>query len=160
MIFMAPLNRYFASRSQAVRSVSPSLLSGEFLIHCSLLVQLSAARSKATDRRIQVMNEIISAIRVIKFFAWTDKYRGKAAEARKTELDWSIKQMWNSMGYILVWTTGPLLVSTISFALFILVQKGDLTVSVAFTSVSLFAQLRQPVSKMDRGPAVHVIDCH
>jgi ABC-type multidrug transport system fused ATPase/permease subunit len=108
-------------------------------------LQLAAARSKATDRRIAIMNEIISAIRVIKFFAWTQRYRQKAQDARKAELDWSVKQIWNSTGYVLVWTATPILVSCISFALFILVQKGDLTVSVAFTSVSLFAQLRMPV---------------
>lgn len=92
------------------------------------------------------MNEVVQSISVVKFFAWTQKYKQKVADARKVELDWTIKRIWNGIGYALVWIIGPLLVSTLSFALFVLVQNGDLSVSVAFTSVSLFAQLRRPVS--------------
>ncbi|KAJ8489168.1 hypothetical protein ONZ45_g13681 [Pleurotus djamor] len=45
----------------------------------------------AKDKRMGVVNELIGAIKFIKFFAWEDRWIGRALEARGQEIKWLIK---------------------------------------------------------------------
>lgn len=38
-----------------------------------------------------VLNELIGAVKFIKFFAWEDRWIQRAMEARGVEMDWMVK---------------------------------------------------------------------
>ena len=66
-------------------------------------------------------------------------------DARKKELSWMVKSRINSVLFSAIWTLAPILVSVVSFASYIWVGN-QLTVSVAFTAISLFAMVRAPLN--------------
>ncbi|OWZ59598.1 hypothetical protein C356_00814 [Cryptococcus neoformans c45] len=54
-------------------------------------VKITQDLLKARDKRIGVMNELIGAIQFIKFFAWIEQWKGRAAEARSNEMKQMIR---------------------------------------------------------------------
>ena len=66
-------------------------------------------------------------------------------DARKKELSWMVKSRINSVLFSAIWTLAPILVSVVSFASYIW-AGNQLTVSVAFTAISLFAMVRAPLN--------------
>lgn len=64
LIIASPLNTYISKRSYRIQK--------ELL--------------KTRDKRMTVMNELIGGISFIKFFAWTEKWKQRATEARTAEL--------------------------------------------------------------------------
>jgi ABC-type multidrug transport system fused ATPase/permease subunit len=98
----------------------------------------------ARDKRMGVLNELIGAVKFIKFFAWENRWIARALDSRNVELDWLIKMRINGILFSAVWTLAPVLVSVFSF--FVYVYLGNrLTVSVAFTAISLFTMIRSPL---------------
>jgi hypothetical protein len=107
----------------------------------------------ARDKRMGVLNELIGAVKFIKFFAWEEKWIQRALDAREFELKWMIKGRSkstfgyslnidvyffssNKFGFIhLLWICAPILVSIISFFTYIMLGN-ELTISVAFTVCS------------------------
>ena len=102
----------------------------------------------ATDVRIHTTNEILQNIRIIKYFAWEQRFEELVGEKRKVEL----KALRNK--YILwtfaatVWFGVPLLITFFSFFLYTVVEKRPLIPSVAFTAISLFSILRYPLDQL------------
>jgi len=92
-----------------------------------------------------VLNELLGAIKFIKFFAWEDRWTQRTMDARKKELSWLVKSRINSILFSAIWTLAPILVSVTSFASYIWLGN-QLTVSVAFTAISLFAMVRAPLN--------------
>jgi len=92
-----------------------------------------------------VLNELLSAIKLIKFFAWEDRWTQRTMDARKKELSWMVKSRINSILFSAIWTLAPILVSVVSFASYIWLGNR-LTVSVAFTAISLFSMVRAPLN--------------
>jgi len=101
-----------------------------------------------TDKRIQKLNETFQAIRIIKFFAWEDKFRDQIHKIRHDELYYLKKR---SLVWVLsafVWFITPTIVTFISFGCYIFVSKKTLTTPVAFTALSLFNLLRNPLDQI------------
>ena len=102
----------------------------------------------ATDIRIHSTNEVLQNIRIIKYFAWEQRFRGIIGEKRAVEL----RALRNK--YILwvfaatVWFGVPLLITFFSFLLYTVVEKRPLIPSVAFTALSLFGILRYPLDQL------------
>ncbi|TFK26992.1 hypothetical protein FA15DRAFT_614912 [Coprinopsis marcescibilis] len=99
----------------------------------------------ARDQRMGVLNELIGAVKFIKFFAWEERWIDRALESREKEMQWMVKARVNSVMFYLLWTLAPILVSIISFMTYVL-QGNELTVSVAFTSIALFNMIRTPLN--------------
>lgn len=101
-----------------------------------------------TDKRIQKLNEAFQAIRIIKFFSWEDNFEKDINEIRDKELKYLIKRTiyWGTGGF--VWIVTPTLVTTAAFSYYIYVQKMPLTTPIAFTALSLFALLRDPLDRL------------
>ncbi|KAK0200579.1 hypothetical protein DFS33DRAFT_1362775 [Desarmillaria ectypa] len=97
------------------------------------------------DKRMGVLNELIGAVKFIKFFAWEDRWIDRTMEARAKELKWLIKSRINWIMFYVLWTTAPILVSIIAFFAYV-VQGNELTISTAFTAISLFAMIRGPLN--------------
>ncbi|KAG1750553.1 uncharacterized protein EDB91DRAFT_1108133 [Suillus paluster] len=107
-------------------------------------IRIQKGVSASRDKRMAVLNELISAVKFIKFFAWEDRWIQRAMEARGVEMTWMVKARINSVLFSMIWTSAPILVSLISFFVFVY-QGNQLTVSVAFTSIALFSMIRQPL---------------
>jgi len=91
------------------------------------------------DRRMEVLNEFIQAIRFVKYSASEEQWLGKVFNARTAELAWLLKTRMNNLMINIVWNFTPDLVMLISFACFTKIMGRELTVPTAFTSLALFA---------------------
>lgn len=54
-------------------------------------VRIQKGVMAARDKRMGVLNELIGAVKLIKFFAWEERWIGRALDAREKELKWLIK---------------------------------------------------------------------
>jgi ABC-type multidrug transport system fused ATPase/permease subunit len=99
----------------------------------------------ARDKRMSVLNELIGAVKFIKFFAWEDRWISRVMDARKYELDWVVRMRINGVLFSGIWVFAPILVSVTSFLTFVY-QGNELTVSIAFTAISLFSMVRSPLN--------------
>ena len=108
-------------------------------------ISISKGLLAARDKRMGVLNELLGAIKFIKFFAWEERWTRRTMNARKKELSWMVKSRINSVLFSAIWTLAPILVSVVSFASYIWLGN-QLTVSVAFTAISLFTMVRAPLN--------------
>lgn len=104
-------------------------------------IKISHGILAARDARMAVLNELISEVKFIKFFAWEDRWIARALKARAKELDWLIRERLNSIVFYLLWMLSPVCVSIVSFTVFVM-TGGKLTVSVAFTAIQLFNMIK------------------
>lgn len=105
---------------------------------------LSREGLQRTDKRIGLMNEVLSAMDIVKCYAWENSFRAKVGEIRSDELSWFRKaQLLSSVNSFLL-NSIPVLVTVLAFGVYTLFG-GDLTPAKAFTSLSLFAVLRFPL---------------
>ncbi|KAF8468986.1 P-loop containing nucleoside triphosphate hydrolase protein [Kalaharituber pfeilii] len=101
-----------------------------------------------TDKRIHATNEVLQNIRIIKFFAWEERFAQIVSESRTAEL----KALRNR--YVLwaiaatVWYASPIVITFFSFLVYTKVEGKDLNAPIAFTSLSLFNVLRVPLDQL------------
>ncbi|KAJ7179617.1 hypothetical protein C8R46DRAFT_1074274 [Mycena filopes] len=100
---------------------------------------------KAKDGRMAVLNELISAVKFIKFFAWEQRWIDRALKARATEISWIVKARINYIFFYCLWVTAPIFISVISFCVYVMLGN-QLTISTAFTAIALFSMIRQPLN--------------
>jgi ABC-type multidrug transport system fused ATPase/permease subunit len=101
-----------------------------------------------TDARIHSTNEVLQNIRIIKFFAWEQRFEDIVNEKRKAELKslrlryivWSIAST--------VWYGTPILITFTSFFLYTAIEKKKLIPSIAFPALSMFSLLRVPLDQL------------
>jgi ABC-type multidrug transport system fused ATPase/permease subunit len=102
----------------------------------------------ATDGRINTTNEVLSNIRIIKFFAWEQRFMDQVNEKRVVEIQHLRGRyiLWATAAT--VWAGAPILITFLSFLVYTVVEKKDLVPSVAFTALSLFQILRIPLDQL------------
>lgn len=102
----------------------------------------------ATDARIHTTNEVLQNIRIIKYFAWEQRFSAIVDEKRALELR-AVRNkyiLWTCAAAF--WFGMPLVIAFFSFMLYTLVEKKPLIPSVAFTALSLFGILRIPLDQL------------
>ncbi|KAI0357684.1 multidrug resistance-associated ABC transporter [Trametes cingulata] len=99
--------------------------------------------SNARDKRMGALSELLSAIKLVKFFAWEDRWIQRVLHARHTELQCLVKARMNAVVFSLIQTCIPILVSVTSFLVFV-GRGNELTVGIAFTAITLFDTIREP----------------
>ncbi|KAL0959849.1 hypothetical protein HGRIS_011525 [Hohenbuehelia grisea] len=97
---------------------------------------------KARDERVSLMNEILGAIRMLKFMAWERSFEARVLKVREKELkyqklNYTIETFWNA-----IWSGSPIIVTLVAFWHFAVYRGQILTPSIAFTSISVFTELR------------------
>ena len=102
----------------------------------------------ATDVRIHTTNEILQNIRIIKYFAWEQRFGQIVGEKRAVELRALRNKYLLFTSAATVWFGVPLLITFFSFLLYTVVEKRPLIPSVAFTALSLFGILRFPLDQL------------
>ncbi|KAJ5146344.1 uncharacterized protein N7515_000908 [Penicillium bovifimosum] len=113
---------------------------------------------KGTDARIHATNEVLQNIRIIKYFAWEQRFQEIVGEKRKAELKALRNRyiLWSSAATI--WYGTPILITFMSFFLYTVVEKKQLTPSVAFPALSMFSLLRVPLDQL-ADMVAHVQEC-
>lgn len=99
------------------------------------------------DQRLKATNEVLSGIRVIKFFAWEESFLSKIAQVRSLELSTLKESVYFRAFTAFIWSSTPLFVAAISFAIFVL-RNGTLTAEIAFPAIALFNILRFPLNML------------
>jgi ABC-type multidrug transport system fused ATPase/permease subunit len=102
----------------------------------------------ATDARIHTTNEVLQNIRIIKFFAWEQRFGNIVNEKRSHELKALRRKYIIWACAVAVWNTVPVVITFFSFMVYTMVEKKPLYPSVAFTAISLFGILRVPLDQL------------
>ncbi|XP_074269631.1 ABC transporter C family member 12-like isoform X2 [Silene latifolia] len=113
----------------------------------SRMKKLSSEGLVRTDKRVGLMNEILAAMDTVKCYAWEESFQSKAMELRANELSWLRKAQALTALNNFILNSAPVLVAVVSFGMFTLLG-GNLTPARAFTSLSLFTILRQPLTML------------
>ncbi|KAF2158186.1 bile acid-transporting ATPase [Myriangium duriaei CBS 260.36] len=126
MIILAPINLYI---SKQFASCQKKILA-------------------ATDARIHVANEVLANIRIIKYFAWEQRFMAQVDEKRVIELRYLRNRyiVWSFA--VTIWSGAPVLITLLTFLVYTLVEHRPLIPSVAFTALSLFSLLRIPLDQL------------
>uniref|UniRef100_A0A3B3WNI9 ABC-type glutathione-S-conjugate transporter n=1 Tax=Poecilia mexicana TaxID=48701 RepID=A0A3B3WNI9_9TELE len=105
---------------------------------------------KSKDKRLKIMNEILNGIKVtLKLFAWEPSFQTQVEDIRGEELKVMRKFAYLTSFSTFISNCAPTLVSLATFAVFVGVSSDNiLTAEKAFTSISLFNILRQPLSML------------
>ncbi|QRW19137.1 ABC transporter [Rhizoctonia solani] len=85
---------------------------------------------KARDERVALMNEVLGAMRMLKFMAWERSFEDRVLKIRERELmhqkrNYLIETLFNA-----IWNSTPV------------IRKEVLTPSIAFTSLTVFNEMR------------------
>ncbi|KAI8065793.1 P-loop containing nucleoside triphosphate hydrolase protein [Gongronella butleri] len=97
---------------------------------------------EARDKRVNLMNEILQGIRQIKFFAWESNWEARVQDARENDLKYLRESYVCDVIFNFLWQASPMLVTVTSFFFYTKVQGHVLTAPVAFTSITIFNELR------------------
>lgn len=103
---------------------------------------------KVSDQRIQMLSETFSSIRVIKFFAWENRFFDNLVEIRGRELHYLKQRMIAWCLGSFMWFVSPTLITFLSFYCYTVIQGRELTAPIAFTALSLFTLLRAPLDQL------------
>ncbi|KAG5995510.1 hypothetical protein E4U54_002838 [Claviceps lovelessii] len=102
----------------------------------------------ATDKRINVTNEVLQNIRIIKYFAWEDRFGRTIDEKREAELKALRSRFTLWACAVAIWNSVPVLITFFSFLVYTVIEKKPLYPSIAFTAISLFMLLRVPLDQL------------
>ena len=102
----------------------------------------------ATDKRVTRLNEVLQSIRIIKFFAWEDRFNAIVNEARQEELNWLRERLFLWAGYGVLWYGFPIIVTLATFTSYTKWFGHELNASTAFTALSLFTILKHPIDQL------------
>ncbi|GFU20326.1 multidrug resistance-associated protein 7 [Nephila pilipes] len=105
----------------------------------------STLMMKAKDKRIKIMNEIISGIRIIKMNTWEKIFCKKLEGIRYEEVKYLKKRKYLDALCVYFWATTPVLISFLTFTVFALLGY-KLTAAKVFTSIALFNILIMPLN--------------
>ncbi|OQR85427.1 multidrug resistance-associated protein 1 [Achlya hypogyna] len=101
---------------------------------------------QAKDARLRVSNEVFSAIQIIKFNAWEEKFLAKIHRLRSAELH----SIWRFLLTLLTLTAftscTPIFVSVAIFTAFTMWMQQTLTVAIVFSTIALLKSLQNPLS--------------
>lgn len=99
---------------------------------------------KASDRRVNMVQELVNGIRLIKYYAWESWMQGRIVEAREEELN---AKFWVSIvnsGNGVILEAAPIISTVAVFLAYTLLFEQELAPSNAFTTVALVGQLKLP----------------
>ncbi|SMR57118.1 unnamed protein product [Zymoseptoria tritici ST99CH_1E4] len=122
-----------------------------FPVNMYIAKQFTSVQKKilaATDARIHVTNEVLTNVRIIKYFAWEQRFLASVDEKRVVEMRHLRNRfiVWSAAATI--WSGAPILITFFTFMFYTLVEKKALVPSIAFTALSLFSLLRIPLDQL------------
>ncbi|WVQ79115.1 hypothetical protein IAT38_001210 [Cryptococcus sp. DSM 104549] len=107
-----------------------------------LNAQVQNKRMLASDSRVDTITESINALRIIKMFGWEDRIKQRISAKREDELTLIWQRRMVNLATTLLNTVLPVLTMSVTFAIYTLVQKQQLTAAKVFTSMTVFELLK------------------
>ncbi|KAK9367367.1 hypothetical protein V1509DRAFT_627120 [Lipomyces kononenkoae] len=147
----------FISMILLYQTLGPSAIAGSLGMLTLLPINYKFSRTfgkiqkellSITDRRIQKTNEILQSIKIIKFFAWEDRFVDQLQEVRNEEIRTLRKRFVILAFAAMVWFGFPTIITFITFGFYTMIAKKELTASVAFSALSLFNLMRTPMDRL------------
>ena len=92
------------------------------------------------DRKLMMLTEALQGIRQIKFSAQEDQWQARIGIIRQAELSMQWLILCYETALICCWVLGPVILSAIALAVYATLH-GELSASVAFTSITIFSLL-------------------
>lgn len=135
-------------------NLSYSALSGFALLVIGLPALTRAIRSlfrrrqkinKVTDQRVSLTQEILSAVRFVKYFGWEGSFLDRLGELRTKEIGMIQRLMSIRNAIMAISLALPIFASMLSFITYTLTDNG-LAASTVFSSLALFNGLRVPLN--------------
>lgn len=135
-------------------NLSYSALSGFALLVIGLPALTRAIKSlfrrrvrinKITDQRVSLTQEILQAVRFVKYFGWESSFLNRLGELRSKEIGMIQKLMSIRNCIMAISISLPIFASMLSFITFTLTDNG-LQASTVFSSLALFNGLRVPLN--------------
>jgi ATP-binding cassette subfamily C (CFTR/MRP) protein 1 len=107
---------------------------------------------KYSDLRVKMMNEILTGIRIIKFYAWEKPFGKEVGRLRLKEVEALTKLAYvTAVGFSIILLSTPIIQPIIVFVTYVNIQDEPLTAATAFTTVALFNIMRFPFAFMPMG---------
>lgn len=105
------------------------------------------------DIRVNLVNEILNGIKVLKLYAWEESFSDEIGKIREKEVKALRYFQYLEGTQFLMWNCAPFIVAISSFASFILIDPVNniLDAKTAFVSLTLFNSLREPLFMLPFG---------
>ncbi|ORX62311.1 hypothetical protein DM01DRAFT_1315750 [Hesseltinella vesiculosa] len=116
---------------------------------CSRKLAVVQQRSQDTKAwRLHLVQTLIKGMQSLKYLAWERKWQHAVLGARNEEMDQLVNVYWKNAILGLIWFLTPVLVTSISFAWYTVVDQRTLDASTVFVSIVLYGMLRDPLNVM------------
>ena len=107
---------------------------------------------KFSDLRVKMMNEILTGVRIIKFYAWERPFGSEVAKLRGKEMDALTKLAYTvAVGFSIILLSTPIIQPILVFSTYVKTQDTPLSAATAFTTVALFNIMRFPFAFLPMG---------
>nr|XP_049593463.1 multidrug resistance-associated protein 1-like isoform X1 [Syngnathus scovelli] len=127
VVLIFPLNGLIAKRRSKLQEVQMSFMDG----------------------RIRLMNEIVSGVKILKFYAWEEAFLRRVGVLRDGELDALKKSQVLHSVSLASFHSSPFLIAFAVFAVFVLTdERNVLDAQKIFVSVALINILKTPLSQL------------
>ncbi|KAF9973091.1 Multidrug resistance-associated protein 1 [Actinomortierella ambigua] len=107
--------------------------------------KIQIEQAAVTTERVHLMSEILTAIKLIKFYAWEAPFHARVHDVRARELALIRRNMQvKAINFAVVFVL-PVLVALCSLSVYAATLNGNLESSVVFTALSIYNTLRYPL---------------
>lgn len=129
------------------------------------MVHFQTVQLAEKDNRLNIMNEILNGMKILKLYAWEESFENKVTAIRDREVRkyfYLIKNIFHLFHFqivalkrsahlkainMIVWLFTPSLIAVFSFTTFVLSsEENRMTPAVTFVSLALFGILRVPLA--------------
>ncbi|KAL3808375.1 hypothetical protein ACHAXA_005346 [Cyclostephanos tholiformis] len=107
---------------------------------------------KYSDARVKLINEILTGIRIIKFYAWEGPFGREVNRLREKELQALTTLAYTTaIGFSLIMLSAPIINPMLVFLAYIHTSDVGLDAATAFTTIALFNIMRFPFAFLPMG---------
>ncbi|KAF8938669.1 hypothetical protein BGZ58_000407 [Dissophora ornata] len=114
----------------------------------AMIMKLFKDIMNTKDERMDALNEMLSAIRIVKFFGWESKFEEKITAARNKELQRTKDSYIKIIFTDIVWMIMPLLNIVVVLTAYTKLFGHEITASKMFTTLALFNIMRTALNIM------------
>ncbi|KAF9362482.1 hypothetical protein BGX34_006059 [Mortierella sp. NVP85] len=112
----------------------------------SMILKLFKGIMNTKDERMDALNEMLSAIRIVKFFGWESKFEEKITAAREKELQRTKDSYVKMIATDLIWMVVPLFNIVTILLAYTKLFGNEISASKIFTTLALFNIMRQALN--------------
>ncbi|KAF9196565.1 hypothetical protein BGZ49_002755 [Haplosporangium sp. Z 27] len=114
----------------------------------SMIMKLFKDIMNTKDERMDALNEMLSAMRIVKFFGWEGKFEEKISAAREKELQRTRESYTKIIFTDIIWMVMPLLNIVVILIAYTKLFGHEITASKMFTTLALFNIMRSALNTL------------